>query len=174
MYQHLKRWQCPRNFMIGPQDEAVRLDSYLILGRHRDSSLLGNINYIVMLEKLRQKEEELGGAQDETPWVWGDRDSHWACGWVECIYLRADAPPELLQYADDLLESLAQYPVLDEERYSAAQFNAVQDYWDGATHEEKLALIVKQYEVGKAGAKSILRSCGFPGELRDAMYDWDW
>lgn len=171
---HLKRWECPRDFLIGHDDMLRRMNSFSVIGRNHDSDTLGNSNYVVMLELLRRKEEALGGPQGEFPWVWDDRDHHWFCGWVEEIYVDVDAPEELLMYADELLENLAQYPVLNEDGYaeavSQAVSQAVYDYWDGCSHGERLGLIMEHCEVGEEEAEALTDG-GIPEEVYDAIQE---
>ena len=46
---------------------------------------------------------------------------------METIYVHQDAPVELLAEAAEIIESLENYPILDEEDYSAREFEAEEE-----------------------------------------------
>lgn len=103
-------------------------------GIHRDSDALDESNYAVamraLLEAVGQDPMDLTTfdsfrrtpyeAEDLVPMMvgsWG----HWAVGWTEELLIRADNAA-LVAEADRLLARLEDYAVLDEEHYSAHEW----------------------------------------------------
>jgi len=83
-------------------------DYYVIVGRSRDSNILEEANFEAALERL--------GGEDDVNVVIA-RASHWAVGWVESLLVSDTAPDEILEEAEQILEDLQAYPILDEEIY---------------------------------------------------------
>jgi hypothetical protein len=176
MFKFLKKWEHPgAGFIIwNDEDQETRERSYDVLWQHRESDVLTETNFKVALERLEAKEAALGGSQDELPWVRVERDSSDLVGWVEAIYIADTAPEELLQCADDLLASLKDYPVLDEDRWSQAENESVNDYWDSAPEREKVDLIVEHCKVDEVEAERLVEAGEFPDKVYYALRDWNW
>lgn len=119
---------------------------YLVVTRTRDSSCRENSNYEVAFKCLRTVAEPFGeppegerehiyygwgGEGNDNQWVYDFRASHWACGWVEYLLVRADAPDEILAEAAEIFTSLKEYPVLDECDVSDRETEAAMNYWKG-------------------------------------------
>jgi hypothetical protein len=67
------------------------------------------------------------------------RAGHFAVGWVEYLMIRADAPDELRTRAGEmLLCNLADYAVLDDDRWSKAEHEAVCAYWAQCSVKERV------------------------------------
>jgi hypothetical protein len=90
-----------------------------IYGRNRDSDLLTESNWNALLK-----------IEGEGEHVYITRESHWLCGWVEFIRLRPSAPAHIKQQFEDALNSLPDYPVLDECDFSEREHEAVCEFWD--------------------------------------------
>lgn len=84
---------------------------YIAYSLTRDSDVLTQSNFYVMLAKL-------GGESDD---VAIERASHWLCGWIDRLLVRPGSDAE--QSACDMLESLEDYPVLDEWDLSAREYD---------------------------------------------------
>lgn len=175
-FKFLKKWKCPSSgfIMWNHEDLICREASYVVLGKHRDSDILTETNFTVALERLQALETKLGGSNDEIPWVRVERDSSDLVGWIEHIYIADDAPEELLDYAEDMLRKLDGYPVLDEDRWSQAENDAIYDYWKNASDREKIDLIVEHCDVDEERAMIMLDTGDFPEEVENAMRDWGW
>jgi hypothetical protein len=104
----LRKWQAASNYM---GEEYP--DYYVLLGQHRDSTLLDQSNFRVALA-------ELGGESDTVVVV---RSGHWAVGWIETILIHK-TDTSALATGNDILARLANYPVLDDDDYSEAEYNA--------------------------------------------------
>jgi len=57
------------------------------------------------------------------------RESHWAVGWVEWIAIH-ESDTAALAEADEILCTLADYPVLDDMHYSDMEWEAIAEYWE--------------------------------------------
>jgi len=55
--------------------------------------------------------------------------NHWLVGRYETFFIRADAPKELLEFADDLLQQVDDHIILNEDAYYEALGEAVEEYW---------------------------------------------
>lgn len=116
---------------------------YIIVSRTRDSNCLEESNYFTAFNSLKRVAEPFR-TPPEAPneiwrdWVYDFRAGHWACGWVEYLLVRADAPDEILEAAGEIVCSLADYPVLDEEDLSEREVEAVMTYWRGLPNKWRL------------------------------------
>lgn len=87
-----------------------------VFSRSRDSDGIEIVNYEAILEAVNE-------IPDSSPEDSDYRDvyilsvSHWACGWVDSIFIRKDTPQLLT--ATELISSLENYPLLDDDKYSA-------------------------------------------------------
>ena len=93
----------------------------------RDSDLLARSNWESFIN-------ELNGIDTDTWAV--ERSNHWAVGWVD--YLAVAPGSEAQQSADQLNARIEEYPVLDEEAYSAAEWQATADLWDEMTIKDRI------------------------------------
>ena len=131
---------------------------YVLYSQSRDSDILTQSNYIAMLKLLEEKETELEQqhmlyAEDiegefdqekETAIVHDFRARHWACGWVECIIMRRDAPMQLQQLAYEILGGLENHPVIDDEDFCERETEERQEYWDNMDLREKINLLAER------------------------------
>lgn len=103
-----------QNFM---GDDSYYQDWYGVIGRSRVSDILEECNFEVALDML--------GGEGENVRV--ERYGHWACGWIEEIYVR----PETEEYniACKIEKSLEDYPILDEEKFSEMESAAANEVW---------------------------------------------
>lgn len=97
----LTGWQLPDGWGIGP------------VGQHRDSDSLERSNFDTALQIL---ENEEGAADDVEVFRFG----HWAVGWVEEIGFRLGTPAAAR--AEEIAQRLEDYPVLDEDDFSAREW----------------------------------------------------
>lgn len=109
---------------------------YVIYARNRDSSILENTNYELILKELEGEAEKYPDI--EKP-VYDFRASHWAVGWVEYIIVEHNAPQSVLDMAEDILAGLADYPVVSEDVYSEKQHDAICEYWENCGLRERMA-----------------------------------
>lgn len=100
-FAHLNPWKRPDYYM--GQDYT---GNYPVYSRSRDSGLIDQSNFHAILNRL--------GGESETVFV--VRATHWACGYVDTIYIH-ESDTEHLLVADELLEEIGKYPILDEDDY---------------------------------------------------------
>lgn len=91
-------------------------DTIFVYGRSRDSDLVVESNFEALLERL-------GGESKSVEVV---RDSHWAVGWVESIRVSIKAKKKL-KIALEALNSLEDYPLLDETDYYERENDKLED-----------------------------------------------
>ena len=120
--KHLEKWERASNY-IGENYS----DYYVVYAQSRDSDLLTKSNFDVL-------EEEFDGKEG----VEIVRFGSWATGWVEYIMIHEEAD-DLLMKADDYMEQLENYPVLDEEDFSQREYDATIENikWEGGLEEEE-------------------------------------
>ena len=114
------RWTRPRHYY-----GAIWPDYYAVGGQHRDSDTLEQSNFEVTKQRLAPWADAEINALDHA-WT-TTTANHFLVGWVETIYVHQDAPVELLAEAAEIIESLENYPILDEEDYSAREFEAEEE-----------------------------------------------
>lgn len=124
MSEILERWTRAPNY-IG----ETYYDYFVILGKHRDSDSLTRSNFDVALEML--------GGESETVII--VRSSHWAVGWIEGLFVH-ESDKVSLEIAEEISESLVQYPVLDGEHWYSLQYNEICEYWEHASLHERIEI----------------------------------
>src|SRR4029077_7155293 len=111
--QHLKLWTRPSNYC----GESWP-DYYVFLSQYRDSDCLDRSNFRSALTSL--------GGESETVLV--VRESHWAVGWVEWLAIHQSDEKALL-HADDMMDRLESYPILDESDFSELETEEANAVW---------------------------------------------
>ena len=115
----------------------------------RDSDCLTQSNYRQILKDLKtlsDKHEAIKNNNIESgknTYVYDFRANHWACGWVEYILIRQDAPDEILQAGIDVINALSDYPVYDEEDYSDLETETLDEAWNNLSLVDKMELCQK-------------------------------
>lgn len=112
--KHLRRWAMPESYSGAVWPAYYRSGC----GQSRDSDALERSNFACMLKAL-------GGESDTVTVV---RESHWAVGWVEWIAIHQD-DGAALKVADEIQARLADYPVIDDDHFSATEQDDANDTW---------------------------------------------
>ena len=133
-------------------DDSDYQDWFGVAGRSRDSDIMEQSNFDGTLNRL--------GGEGKNVRV--ERYKHWACGWIEEIYVR----PKTKQFkiAKEIEESLKNYPVLDEDDYSEREWEATNEYWDNASLREKI-------EICKRCGESIFAARRDMNDAPDSVVD---
>lgn len=139
-----KVWTRPENYAgLSPDGD------YCILARTRDPDLLEDSNWHVATtveldaapydpaDRFAERPENF----DDRPNVYHWRAGHWACGWVEYLMVRADAPDDVLATAANIVASLDDYPILSDDDYSEREFEAMCDAWESASVRERIEFL---------------------------------
>ena len=151
--EHINKWETPDSYAgYCPTNE------YGVYGVHRESTLLEQSNYELMKLRLEEKAKELGIEGSVYSW----RANHCLVGWVDTLMIRADNSEDVntmsnkdikngafeyeayegyhhvLALANDLLEQLEGYPVLDEDNWSEKQSEAIYEYWNGLNVSDRV------------------------------------
>lgn len=122
MFKHLKRWTHPANY-AGKQWPEY----YVFLAKARGANTLDESNFDVGLAAL--------GGESDTVIV--AREGHWAVGHIYVIYIH-ESNLEALKQADELLEALDRYPVLDENDWSQRETDAIDSFWQSLRISERI------------------------------------
>lgn len=132
---------------------------FFIYAKNRDSSILEESNFDTILEYLKN-EIKARGLEDQEPhygeekpfescechWVYTFTARHWACGWVEYMLVRQDAPKEIQSIISDIMSALADYPVFSDEEYSQRQDEAVYRYWEELSIKDRIEYLSENSE----------------------------
>ncbi len=86
-------------------------DWLVLLGQNRDSDLLEISNFTTALIRLG----------DESDYVKRHKFEHWLCGWIEIIIINPENK-DILKIGQDIEKSLKSYPILDDDHFSALQY----------------------------------------------------
>jgi hypothetical protein len=89
------------------------------------------------------------GGESETVLV--IRDSHFAVGWVESIYVH-QSDIAALATADRLLAKLDDYPVVHEDDWSELEYETAAEYWASMRVKERIEWC-KRYDVSIFAAR---------------------
>lgn len=139
--EHLTPWVHPQYYGGFSPD-----GDYLILSQHRNSELLGRVNWEAACESLGAQAYDDGASGFAgRPNVYHWRAGCSLVGWIEYLCVRADAPEALLESAGEIVSALADYPILSEDKFSEAEWNAVCAYW------ESLEVADRVHELQRAG-----------------------
>jgi hypothetical protein len=114
---------------------------FCILSQNRDSSLIDRHNWQTACDQLHAEaydDGHYGELAADRPMVYHWRAGHWACGWVEYLMVRADAPDDIKNAAGEILRKLEGYPILDEDGYSEAKLSEACKYWANCSVKERL------------------------------------
>ena len=121
---------------------------YVIATRTRDSSILEDVNYSRILEDLEGINQQSGypyhrkiedaATVFEAFDVYDFRARHWACGWVEYLMVKPEAPDDVLIASAEIVSALADYPIYDEDAYSKKQWEAVTEHWTHMGTDERV------------------------------------
>lgn len=141
-------WQTPSDY-FGYQPEG----EYVIAVKHRDSDLLTESNYDVFREQL-------------APHTYEWEATHWAVGWVRYLMLKPDAPQDVLEKAQELLDALQEYSVLDESDFTEREETRAQELWEDCSLEDRLWLI-KDTEL----SQFCIRRSDFPRDDSGTVQD---
>lgn len=138
-FRRLKRYTRPSDFADFAQFD--RREYYVAIGQHRDSDTLTRSNFRCMLKALN----------GESDTVLVIRDTHWAVGWVEAIYIHESDTARCV-IADELLTALQDYPVIDESDWSDLQCDEAGAYWVSLSISERVT-ICQRFHVAPFAAR---------------------
>jgi len=152
-------WEHPSDYWGHSPD-----GDYVLYSRSRDSEILHNTNYELILQELL----DISDPDKEEMEAYGDcvydfRANHWAVGWVEYIILRYNSPDVVIIRAAEIVEALEDYPVVDEMAYSDAQTEAMNDYWTQASLSDRVEWC------RDAGASIFASRGGIPEQVYNEM-----
>lgn len=136
---------------------------YVLYARTRDSQILTESNWDYIVKKLNVLAFDNGsysdckGLNDSRAAAYHWRAGHWACGWIEYLMIRHDAPPEIIAAAQSIHDDLESYPVLDEDDYSTRQYDAAEQYWSEMSEEER-AEAIKEHGTEESARDDLYQS----------------
>lgn len=133
---------------------------YVIAVQTRGSDALERSNYECIFK-------DLGAVRDDRDAPVHDfRASHWACGWVEYIIVRSDAPQKTLDQAAETIAALSDYPVYNEDHFSELEWTESEEYWAGMSIGERIGYL-------RDSGLSIFaaRSDGIPQDDDGTLYE---
>lgn len=132
--EHLTVWEKPDDYAGYSPD-----GDFVVMAINRDSTILDQSNWHCADAQLIHA---LMGVPDVTDggneWLYTWRASHWACGWVEYMMIRKDAPEGLIEAASEIVCALADYPILDEDHYLDLQCEEIAQYWERISMRERV------------------------------------
>jgi len=128
-------WKHPRDYGGFSPD-----GDYVIVTRNRESSALGRSNYRRIFADLGATSYDERDEENRPP-VYDFRAGHWACGWVEYLLVRHDAPESVLIQAAEIVCALADYPVYDESDFSELEWTEATEYWARCSVRDRLDYI---------------------------------
>lgn len=108
----------------------------------RDSDCLERSNFDSMLEML-------GG---ESKSVQVHRFNHWGPGWFEIILISPTAKAKI-KIAQDAEDSLTDYPILNEKKFSALEHEKIQEYWEDWGYRELDELVADYFDAKELCSK---------------------
>jgi hypothetical protein len=143
--RNLKKWGYDSNY-IG-QDYT---EYYIVLGKaDSDQTVLNESNFAVALEAL-------GGASET---VICATFKHFACGYFELLLVH-ESDDEALKIADDLVDKIKDYPVLDDDDYSERELARYDDDIDSWAYTDACSILgISGDELKPTNKCRIQRAC---------------
>lgn len=117
---------------------GISRDYLVVIGRTRDSDALDESNFRSTLKRL-------GGEGDD---VTVERETHWACGWVEFILVRPGSPAAI--EAADIREAIARSPILDDEDYSILEDERCAELWSNCYRPRERVEYIRSHSHSRA------------------------
>jgi hypothetical protein len=112
---------------------------------NRDSSVLARSNYRCFIKLLGGKGTEgAKGSTEISENVAIEEASHWACGWLQYLIINP-ACKELIELAEAAHERLHNYPVLDDDDFSALETEEANQIWRDCYNAKERANYVRKY-----------------------------
>jgi len=157
--KNLNKWRLPAHYFGEEWPEY-----YVFLGQNRDSDCLERCNFAEGLAAL-------GGESDTVLVV---RESHFLCGWVEWIAIH-EADAKALKKADSIMDQLADYPVLDENRLSEAEQEEALEAWQNCFDDEERISYIREHNSqfewqSFAELRALVKGDTFTGYASDLIY----
>jgi hypothetical protein len=119
---------------------------YVFHLEHRDSDALSRSNAAVIRDRIH-------------PWIEDGKDgiigreSHWACGWIETLYVRRDS--DAGRVLEQIGEDLEQYPVLDEDLWSRMEHDDCAEVWKNCMDEKERASYLRDAGYNHIGEETF-------------------
>lgn len=132
--EHLEEyvWKHPRDYGGFSPD-----GDYVIATRIRDSDTLERSNWECIGRDMGAQawdapiySDEFNEAWRTRPNVYHWRAGHWACGWMEYMMVRSDAPDNVLRDAGETVSALADYPIYSEDHFSELEWTEACELWE--------------------------------------------
>jgi len=143
----------PKGIVLSDQQDWLVLPC----GRNRDSMPLDESNFAVALK-------ELG---DESDTVEVHRFGHWACGWFEIIIVKPDTSEA--ETANEIENSLADYPVLDDCDYSEREDQYATEVWNNCFDLVGKVELCQKYSISIFAARHSYAPDNDNGSMRDYL-----
>lgn len=167
------RWTTPDDYAgFNP------VGDYVLYAHTRDSGLLSEVNYKELESMFRLDPVWDDGEcpedyaqrckiiEDADEFVYTFRASHWAHGWVDYLMISKKAPEYIISEANESLNALADYPAVNEDAYSEAEYNAIIEFWDNLDDDEK-----KEYSTDSDGTVYDQDSDLVYGQIPELAYE---
>ena len=125
------------------------IGDFILCTKNYCSSLLEESNFRKIKEDMFELNDKFPPPEegavnqdgDNIPdsWVYEWSATHWAVRWIEYLMIRADAPKEILDKANEIFDSLRnEYPIYDEDDYWCMQSEAIEDYWQTSSIKDRI------------------------------------
>lgn len=98
------------------------------------------------------------------------RASHWAVGWVDTLYIH-ESLAVACQQADDLLDRIESYPILDEDHFSELEDTEAHTAWESSSFADRLHYIRGTRTDGKPTSCFAIRHAYPPGDDQGTIQD---
>lgn len=135
-------WKHPRDYGGFSPD-----GDYVIVTKTRDSDALERSNWECIVRDMGAEAWDAPMYSDEFAEAWRTRPNvyhwrarHWACGWVEYMTVRSDAPDNVLRDAGKIVSALADYPIYSEDHFSELEYTEACDAWAQLSVAERVDL----------------------------------
>ena len=135
--QTLTLWTMPESYF-----GESWFEYYVFLSQHRDSDILTQSNFQCALAQL--------GGESETVFI--VRENHCAVGWVEWIAIHG-SDTDAIEIANNILELIEGYPVLNDEDFSSREWDAAQDTWNNCYDLKEKVELCQEFEISVFAAR---------------------
>lgn len=143
----LTEWKYPESYM------GIDYEGYFVLiGTNRDDDIIGTSNYEAV-KKIFEEDHKVpvieGYEMDKKnhPEVIEVHFNHFLCGHVSQIMIYHKCKEEVVNVVSDIVTSLSDYPVLDDNDYEERKDEVIRESYQGYIEREFISLIKKTLDL---------------------------
>jgi hypothetical protein len=121
------RWVKSNNYSGPDYSNYIRVAT-----KNRDSNIIEISNFDSIMEELYNLKEKNNHINETflTSCIKTSKSKHWACGWVEELFLSVNSPALFLEYVIEYFDCIEIYPIYNDDKYYQYRDKFIEDNWE--------------------------------------------